>query len=179
MNVLVKKMSNLGLLKFQMIGGATTMGAAMILLPAGLAWLDYTLLLNPYILGTVLVGMLFFAAVGYFLFVRPYLIYRRLPEVLAETDGEFLYIHTKKEAKIPLADIEMATVYVDLPFLYHHDFWAQIVVHLFSERYGTVTLDLEGIGSFKMRFVSEAEETGDSLIGYMKNLLESESANQE
>ena len=174
MKILAKKMSSLGLLKLEMALGTATMGAAVIILPAGIAWIDYTLLLNPYVLGVILLGMLLFASVAYFLFIRPYFIYRSMPEVLVETDGEFLYIHAKKEAKIPLSDIELATVYVDLPFIYQKEFITEIIIHLFSEEYGTVTLELPGHGNFKMRFVSNAEETGDSLIGFFKDLWKNE-----
>lgn len=40
--------------------------------------------------------------------IRNYLLYRRLPVVQAETDGTYLYIHSKKEAKLPLVDITLA-----------------------------------------------------------------------
>ena len=174
MKILAKKMSSLGLLKLEMALGTATMAAAVIILPASIAWIDYTLLLNPYVLGVIFLGMLLFASVAYFLFIRPYFIYRSMPEVLVETDGEFLYIHAKKEAKIPLSDIELATVYVDLPFIYQKEFITEIIIHLFSEEYGTVTLELPGHGNFKMRFVSNAEETGDSLIGFFKDLWKNE-----
>ena len=174
MQVLVRKMRGLGLLKLEFAIGTVIMAAAVIGLPAGIAWVDYTLLLNPYVLGVIFAGMLFFASVAYFLFIRPYFIYRSMPEVLVETDGEFIYIHTKKEAKIPLSDIELATVYVDLPFIYQKEFLVEIIIHLFSEEYGTVTLELPGHGNFKMRFVANAEDTGDSLIRFFNDLWKNE-----
>ena len=48
-------------------------------------------------------GILFFRSDGHLRFVRPYCLYLKLPEIQAEYDDEFLYIHAKKEAKIPLA----------------------------------------------------------------------------
>ena len=118
MTVLVKKMSKFAILKFEMIIGALIMVAAMVMLPVGIMAEDVSLILNPYVFGVVAIGMVMFGLFAYFLFMRPYFLYRKLPEVLAETDGEYLYIHGKKEAKIPLSDIEYANTFVHLPFLY-------------------------------------------------------------
>ena len=98
MKILVKKMSSFGILKVQMIVGAIIMLVALIALPVGIISGDPSLILNPYVLGVVLIGMLMFGSFAYFLFIRPYFIYRKSPEVLAETDGEYVYIHGKKEA---------------------------------------------------------------------------------
>ena len=117
MKVLVKKMSSFGILRVQLIFGAIVMIAAMIALPASVATTDASLLLNPYVFGVVGAGMLMFAAFAYFLFIRPYFLYHKSPEVLAESDGEYLYIHGKKEAKIPLTDLEGAVVTYHLPFV--------------------------------------------------------------
>ena len=174
MRALIRKMNGLGLLKLELIIGTLIMAAAVIGLPAGIMSIDIALMANPYVLGVVLIGILMFGSVGFFCFVRPYILYRKLPEVQAETDGEFLYIHTKKEAKIPLSDIELATVYVDLPFIYQKEFLVEIIIHLFSEEYGTVTLELPGHGNFKMRFVANAEDTGDSLIRFFNDLWKNE-----
>ena len=99
MKVLVRKMSSLGLLKFRMISGTILMTAAMISIPVLIACMDVTLFLNPYVLGFVIAEMLFFGLVVYFFCIRPYFTYRALPEVLVETDGEFLYIHSKKRGE--------------------------------------------------------------------------------
>jgi hypothetical protein len=96
--------------------------AAMILLPAGIAATDASFLLNPYVLGVVIMGMLIFGAFAHFLFIRPALVYRKSPEVLAETDGEYLYVYGKKQAKIPLSDLEGAMVTYHLPFIYSSEF---------------------------------------------------------
>ena len=48
----------------------------------------------------VIGAVLFFGLIGYFTFIRPYFIYCKLPTVLAETDGKYVYFHGKKEAKI-------------------------------------------------------------------------------
>ena len=173
MKVLAKKMSSLGLLKVRIVIGVLSMAVGFIGLPVGLIAVDATLLLNPYVLGVVIAGMLFFGSVGYFLFIRPYFLYRELPDVLAETDGEFLYIHLpKKEAKIPLNSIEEVFVDVDLPFIYQKEFVTDIIIHLFSEEYGTVYLEIPNEGKFKMRFVSQAQDTADELISFMQGVFE-------
>ena len=172
MKVLVRKMNSLGLLKFELISGAFIMAVTIIGLPIGIGSIDITLLMNPYILGVVLVAMLLFGLVGFFFFIRPYILYHRLPEVLVEADEEFLYINAQKKAKIPLSEIEEATVYVDLPYLYQKEFLSEFIVHIFSEKYGTVTLDLYSHGSFKLRFVSEAQDTGDRLISFIQEMMD-------
>ena len=75
MTALVRKMSKLGILKFEMIIGAIIMIAAMILLPVGIAIGDASLLLNPYVLGVVIIGMLMFGSFAYFLFFSSDIIY--------------------------------------------------------------------------------------------------------
>ena len=167
MTTLVRKMSKLGILKFEMIIGAIIMIAAMILLPVGIAIGDASLLLNPYVLGVVLIGMLMFGSFAYFLFMRPYFMYRKSPEVLAETDGEFIYIYGKKQAKIPISAFDGAIVTFNLPFIYSNEFIAVLLVHLFSEEYGDIILDVPEYGSFKLRFVSHAKETSEELLQFI------------
>ena len=167
MKVLVKKMSSFAILKAQMIFGAIIMLAAMILLPAGIAATDASLLLNPYVLGVVVMGMLMFGAFAYFLFIRPALVYRKSPEVLAETDGEYLYVYGKKQAKIPLSDLEGAVVTYYLPFIYSKELVAVLLTHLFSENYGDLSLDVPGYGSYRLCFVSDVKATADELIAFL------------
>ena len=167
MKVLVKKMSKLRLLKFELIGGSILMLAAMIAMPVGILSLDPTLLENSYVLGTVLVSMGLFALVGFFLFIRPYLVYRKVPLVQAEADEEFLYIHGKKEAKIPLASLSEATARVELPYLYQKEFLREFIIHMFSEEYGDVVLEIPGYGTYKMRFVSYANVAANDFIRFI------------
>ena len=167
MTTLVRKMSKLGILKFEMIIGAIIMIAAMILLPVGIAIGDASLLLNPYVLGVVIIGMLMFGSFAYFLFMRPYFMYRKSPEVLAETDGEFIYIYGKKQAKIPISAFDGAVITFNLPFIYSNEFIAVLLVHLFSEEYGDIILDVPEYGSFKLRFVSHAKETSEELLQFI------------
>lgn len=167
MRILVTKMKSFGILRAQLIIGALVMLAAMIMLPVGIMQVDPSMLLNPYVLGVVIIGMLMFGLFAYFLFIRPYFIYRKSPDVLAETDGEYLYLYGKKQAKIPLSELEGASVFVSLPFLYSKELIAVLMIHLFSEQYGDLTLDVPGYGSYKLRFVSNVRETADELLTFL------------
>lgn len=167
MRLLVKKMSSFGILKAQMIFGAVVMAAVVIALPASIAAHDASLLLNPYLLGVVVVGMFIFAAFAYFLFIRPLFTYRKTPEVLAETDGEYLYIYGKKQAKIPLSDLDGAVVTYHLPFIYSKELIAVLLTYLFSDKYGDLSLDVPGYGSYRLRFVSDVKATADELITFL------------
>ena len=167
MRILVTKMKSFGILRAQLIIGALVMLAAMIMLPVGIMQVDPSMLLNPYVLGVVIIGMLMFGLFAYFLFIRPYFVYRKSPDVLAETDGEYLYLYGKKQAKIPLSELEGASVFVSLPFLYSKEFIAVLMIHLFSEQYGDLTLDVPGYGSYKLRFVSNVRETADELLTFL------------
>ena len=125
-------MTSFGVLKAQLIFGAIVMLAAMVALPVGIAIANASLLLNPYVLAVVLISVLVFASFAYFLFMRPYFLYRKAPDVLAETDGEYLYIYGKKQAKIPLSDLEGTVVTYELPFIYSKELIAVLLTHLFS-----------------------------------------------
>lgn len=171
MKILVKKMSSFGILRVQMIVGAIVMAAAFIGLPAAIISADASLLLNPYVLGAVLVGMLMFGCFAYFLFVRPCFLYRQSPDVLAQTDGEYLYLYGKKEAKIPLSDLDGMSTFVHYPFLYSNELIATLIVHLVSEKYGDLDLDIPGYGSYKLRFVSNVQATTDELIAFVNKAL--------
>ena len=171
MKTLVRKMSSFGILKAEMIIGAIIMVAAMIVLPISIISGDASLIFEPSVLGVVLIGMLMFGSFAYFLFIRPYFIYLKSPEILAETDGEYLYIHGKKEAKIPLSDLDGTSTFVHLPFIYSNELIAVLLVHLVSEKYGDLDLDIPGYGSYKLRFVSNVQETADGLIAFINEVI--------
>lgn len=171
MKILATKTKKFGIVKIQLIVGAIVMAVALFALPIAILVQDPSLLLNPYVIGAVFVGMLVFAAFAYFLFVRPYLIYKKLPDVLVETDGEYLYIHGKKEAKIPLSDLDGTTTFVHLPFLFSKEIIAVFLIHLLSENYGDLDLDVPGYGEYKIRFVSNVQETADNLISFINEEL--------
>ena len=160
-------MKKLGLLELELIIGTLLTAVAMVGVPAGVISLDVALFTNPLVIGAVAVGMFFFGLVGYLLFVRPFLIYRKTSAVQAESDGEFLYLHTKKEAKIPLAALAEASIDVDLPYLLRRELIAEFIIHIFSEQYGDLYLDVPGYGKYRMRFVSHVRETADELAGFI------------
>lgn len=167
MRPLVKKMSKFGILKLQMIVSAVVMVAAIVMLPAAIIAADPSLILNPYVLGVVVIGVLMLGFYLYFISLRPYLIYRRSPEVLAETDGEFVYIYGKKQAKIPLSAFEGAVVTYHLPFIYSNELVAVLLVHFFSDKYGDLSIDVPGYGSYRLCFVAKVMETADSLTRFL------------
>ena len=167
MKVLVSKMEKLGLLKFVLIYYAIVYIALALVLPVTILILDPSLFLNPTILGMVIVVVLFFGAIGYFTFIRPYIVYNKLPEVLAETDGEFVYFHGKKEAKISLNDLSYCYMDVDVPHIFHPGFLREFIIHKFSSNYGTIVLNVPSYGTVKMQFVANAEEVGKELLNYI------------
>ena len=164
MKALVKKMSSLGILMAEMVVGAIIMIAVVIALPVGIAIVDVSILLNPFVLGVVVAGMIMFGSFAYFLFIRPYFLYRKSPEVLAETDGEYVYIYGKKQAKIPLSAFAEATVTYQLPFIYSKELVATLLTYLFSEKYGDLIVDVPGYGSYKMRFVANVVKAAGELL---------------
>ena len=163
MKTLVKKMDKLGLLKFVLIYYAVIYIALALVMPVTIVILDPTLFLNPTILCIVIGIALFFGLIGYFTFIRPYFVYKKLPNVLAETDGEFVYFHGKKEAKIPLKELKYAEVDVHVPYLFQPGFLREFIIHIFSSNYGDVFLEVPNYGKFKMPFVANAEDVAGDL----------------
>ena len=171
MNVLVKKMSSLKLLKVELIFGTIFSAIAMIGIPVSIFCIAPDLLKEPLAWGIALGIMLFFGLVGYGLFVRPYRLYLKLPDVQLEYDDEFLYIHSKKEAKIPLADLTYVHITAVLPFLLHESFLREILIHLCSDEYGRIDLDIDGFGSYKLYFVPHAEDMESELLRFFDGVM--------
>ena len=171
MNVLVRKMSSLKLLKVELIFGTIFSALAMIVIPVSIFCILPDLLKEPLAWGIVLIIMLFFGLVGYGLFVHPYRLYLRLPDVQMEYDDEFLYIHSKKEAKIPLADLTYVTITAELPFLLHESFLREILIHLCSDEYGRIDLDIDGFGSYKLYFVPHAKDMEGKLLRFFEGVM--------
>ena len=167
MKILVKKMEKLGLLRFVLTFYAIIMIALALALPVTVIVLDFTLMANPTVLGLSVIDILFFGLLGYFTFIRPYKIYQNLPDVLAETDGRFLYIHGKKEAKIPLAGLKYAEVDVHVPRLFQPGFFREFIIHIFSSNYGDIILEVPNYGKFKMPFVANAEDVANKLAYFV------------
>ena len=173
MNVLLRKMSSLKLLKVELILGIVFSAIAMIGIPISIFCLAPDLLGEPLAWGIALGIMLFFGLVGYGLFVHPYRLYLRLPEVQAEYDDEFLYIHGKKEAKIPLAEITYVNITAELPFIFHGSFLREMVIHFFSDEYGKIALDIDGFGSYKLYFVPHAKDMEGELFRFFDGVMNS------
>lgn len=171
MNVLVRKMESLKLLKVELILGGIFSAAAMIGIPVSMFCLVPELLAEPLAWVIALGVLLFFGLVGYGLFVCPYRMYLKLPYVQLEHDGEFLYIHGKKEAKIPLAALTNVYISAELPFLFHGSFWREMIVHYGSDEYGTIRLDVDGFGRYKLLFVAHAEKMERELLRFFNGVM--------
>ena len=167
MKILVSKMDKLGLLRFVLIYYAIIYIALALVLPVTILILDPSLFLNPIVLGLVIIAVLFFGTIGYFSFIRPYIVYRKLPTVLAETDGEYVYFHGKKEAKISLNDLSCCYMDVHVPQIFHPGFIREFVIHIFSSSYGDIVLDVPSYGTIKMQFVANAEDVSRELLNYI------------
>ena len=167
MKILVSKMDKLGLLKFVLIYYAVIYIALALVMPITILILDPSLFLNPTILAMVIGAVLFFGLIGYFTFIRPYIVYKKLPKVLAETDGEYVYFHGKKEAKISLNDLSYCYVSVDVPHIFQHGFIREYIIHKFSFNYGSITLNLPSYGSIKLQFVANAQDVANELLNYI------------
>ena len=167
MKILVSKMDKLGLLKFVLIYYAVIYIALALVMPITILILDPSLFLNPTILAMVIGAVLFFGLIGYFTFIRPYIVYKKLPKVLAETDGKYVYFHGKKEAKISLNDLSYCYMDVDVPHIFHPGFLREFIIHKFSSDYGTIVLNVPSYGTIKLKFVANAEEVGQELLNYI------------
>ena len=171
MKVLIKKMSSLKLLKVELILGTVFSTLAMIGIPVSIFCVAPDLLKEPLGWAVALGALLFFGLVGYGLFVHPYRLYLRLPDVQMEYDDEFLYIHSKKEAKIPLAELTYVNITAELPFLLHGSFWREILIHFCSDEYGRIDLDIDGFGRYKLYFVPHAKEMEGKLLGFFNGVM--------
>ena len=171
MKVLIRKMSSLKLLKVELILGTVFSAVAMIGIPVSIFCIAPDLVKEPLGWAVALGALLFFGLVGYGLFVHPYRLYLRLPDVQMEYDDEFLYIHSKKEAKIPLAELTYVNITAELPFLLHGSFWREILIHFCSDEYGRIDLDIDGFGSYKLYFVPHAKEMEGKLLGFFNGVM--------
>lgn len=167
MKVLVSKMEKLGFLKVSLIFYCVLTVLLALVLPVTICVIDITLMANPVILGLIIGVIVVYGLPGYFFFAHPFVVYHKLPKVLAETDGEYLYIHGKKEAKIPLASLADAGVGVDVPRIFQPGFIREFIVHMLSSKYGDVILNVPEYGEFKMRFVANAEDVANQLIYFI------------
>ena len=171
MKVLVRKMSSLKILKVELILGTVFSAIAMIGIPVSIFFVAPDLLKEPLAWAIALGIMLFFGLVGYGLFVHPYRLYLKLPDVQLEYDDEFLYIHSKKEAKIPLADLTYVQITAELPFIFQEGFLREMIIYFFSDEYGKIDLDIDGYGSYKLYFVPYAEDMEGKLLNFFNGVM--------
>ena len=174
MKVLARKIKMSTALKLHWMIGAGLMAVIMIALPVGIFSLDSSFITNPYIVGVVVIAMTLFGLVGYFGYINQYLLFRKLPEIQAETDGEYLYIHSKKEAKILIEDLDGVNLDHEVPNLFQKEFIREILVHLFSDEYGKVILDTPKNGTYKLYFISQAVDTVYEMADYITKKLNEE-----
>lgn len=154
MKVIAKKTERKALILINLVIGVLILGAAFIVLPLGIFLKDPELLKNVYLVVTVLIAMLFFGLVGYFGFIRQLVLFKKAPAIQAETDGTYLYIYGKKEAKIPLKDLAGGDAVEVIPYIMSYEF----IIHLISEEYGKVVLKVPNYGKFKLYFISKARD---------------------
>lgn len=167
MKILVSKMEKMGLLRFVLIYYSAIYILLALALPVTVLVLDPSLLLNTTVLIMAIIAFSFFALIGYFAFIRPYFVYRKLPTVLAETDGEFVYFHGKKEAKISLNDLSYCYMDVNVPQIFNPGFIREFIIHKFSSNYGSIVLSVPNHGTIKMQFVANVEEVASELMNYI------------
>lgn len=176
MKVLARKIKMSVALKLHWLIGAGLMAVIVVALPVGIFAVDPSLMANPYVLAVIGGAMVIFGLVGYFGYINQFLLFRKLPEVQAETDGEYLYIHSKKEAKIAIADLDGVCIDADVPNLFQAEFARDILVHLLSDEYGKVILDTPKNGTYKLYFIAEAEDVVHEIADYIIAKLNEEDA---
>lgn len=160
MKLIAKKTKHFSMFVLDLIIGIVMTTAVIVVMPISLLMYDVSLFANLQFTLIILGIMVIFGLVGYFGFIKPYLRYRKMPEIQAETDGEYLYLHGDKEAKIPLADMEDTYVEPDIPSLVTNEFF----IHLLSERYGNVSIDVPKYGKYKLYYVAHAEDVANTIV---------------
>lgn len=167
MKVLARKTSMKSLLTVKFLFCAILMAAVVIALPVCIFSQSPELLTELSVWVVVLILMVLFALAGIFGGIRPFLLFRRLPEVQAETDGTYLYIHSKKEAKIPLAEMEGTYLDAELPYMLSKEF----IVHLLSERYGKVIIKVPGYGKYRLYYISGADAVPGIILDHIMSKI--------
>ena len=97
----------------QLIGGIITLFCSLLFVVGFIYMITAGGVSDPIEIakGILIFGILIvvMCGAGYYLISR-YLLWRRLPQVVAEFDGHYLYIHGKKETKIHVLDLKNAAV---------------------------------------------------------------------
>lgn len=126
----------------------------VVVIPILIFSIDPILIQEPLAWAIVVGIALFFALTGYITGVRPLILYKNTPDVIIETDGEKLYIHGKKEAVIPLKEMEGTYLDAFPPYMLTREFF----VHLFSGLYGKVIIETPNHGNYKCHFVQDCRK---------------------
>lgn len=162
MTVIAQKAEKTLILKGEFILGILIFIAAVIVLPVVVFSIEEGLIREPLLWGVVIVTALFFAGGSFLMLIRPYLHYRRLPVVQAETDGTYLYIHSKKEAKLPLEDMEGTSVFATPE---------NLVIQLLADGYGRVDITLADGEKHKLYFISHANQVPNKIASLIESRL--------
>lgn len=97
----------------QLIGGIITLFCSLLFVVGFIYMITAGGVSDPIEIakGILIFGILIvvMCGAGYYLISR-YFLWRRLPQVVAEFDGRYLYIHGKKETKIHVLDLKNAAV---------------------------------------------------------------------
>lgn len=160
MTVIAQKTEKTLILKSEFIVGSLIILASAIVLPVSVFSIEEGLIREPLLWGIVIATALFFSGGSFFMLIRPYLLYRRLPVVQAETDGTYLYLHSKKEAKLLLTDLEGASVFA-VP--------ENLLIQVLADGYGRVDITLATGKKYTLYFISRANQVPHqiaSLIGH-------------
>lgn len=155
MKVIARKTSKITLVIIDLVIGVIMMLGGFIILPVIIFTSDANLVQEPLAWALVAGEMVFFGLVGYFAYIRQLLLYKKSKEVQAETDGEYLYLHGNKEAKIPLTELKDAYIDSVVPYMLSYEF----VLHLISDGYGKVVIEVPKHGTYKLYFISDVKET--------------------
>lgn len=154
MKPIAKKTEKKFLIIFDLVVGVLTGIFGGIIVPILIFCLDPSFLTNVYIWITALGLLLFFGLISYFASFRPLMIFKKAKSIQAETDGEYIYFHGNKEAKIPLKEMEGTSIDISIPYLLSHEF----IIHFVSEQYGKVIVDVPNYGVYKLYYVSNAKD---------------------
>lgn len=154
MKTIARKTEKKFLIIFDLIIGVITGIFGGIVVPVLIFCLDPSFLTNIYIWITVLGLFLFFGLITYFVSLRPLMIFKKTKNIQAETDGEYIYFHGNKEAKILLKEMEGTSIDISIPYLLSHEF----IIHFVSEQYGKVIINVPNYGKYKLYFVSNAKD---------------------
>ena len=160
MKIIATKTKHFSVFIIELVLGMIIVSATIVGLPIGVLFLDSSLFSNLPFMGFILAIMFIFTLIGYFFFVRPYQLYRKMPEIQAQTDGEYLYINSKKKAKIPLADLENAYINSEIPNFMSNQF----IIHLLSEEYGNVVIEVPKHGKYRLYYISHASDVASTII---------------